>query len=253
MDVYHFTSSEWALDDIKRRRIKIAEYHNCNDPFELSCYRGDKKQRHVLRMWKKTLQKKYGFVSFSLDWRNTLLWSHYADKHRGICLGFELQDGLARPCMYLKKRPPLPEVVNEDTVTMLLFAKPSGWEYEQEWRVSATVLERDSENKELCFHDFSDDFRLSCVLIGAGCPVTPDMVRHALGDYPHPVSILKARLGFQRFEVVLQQQGFRKAGVDYPTSIKKKYSTEVRTSAEEAGYDFLRERQRRTRKSSIQP
>jgi hypothetical protein len=39
-----------------------------------------------------TFQKKY-FVSFSRSSENYLMWSHYADQHRGFCLIFRSQDG----------------------------------------------------------------------------------------------------------------------------------------------------------------
>lgn len=39
-----------------------------------------------------TYQKKY-FVSFSKSRANYLMWSHYADKHRGFCLVIKSEDG----------------------------------------------------------------------------------------------------------------------------------------------------------------
>ena len=31
-----------------------------------------------------------GVLCFSRGWHNPLLWSHYGDKHRGVCLGFDV-------------------------------------------------------------------------------------------------------------------------------------------------------------------
>ena len=33
--VYHLLAKEWALDDLDRRRLKIARFDDLNDPFEL--------------------------------------------------------------------------------------------------------------------------------------------------------------------------------------------------------------------------
>jgi len=33
--VYHFLSAHWALDDVHRKRVKISQFDELNDPFEL--------------------------------------------------------------------------------------------------------------------------------------------------------------------------------------------------------------------------
>ena len=35
MRVYHFLSAKYALDDISKKRIKIAQFQDLNDPFEI--------------------------------------------------------------------------------------------------------------------------------------------------------------------------------------------------------------------------
>jgi hypothetical protein len=46
-------------------------------------------------------------LCFSRDWHNPVQWSHYADKHRGICLGFDVPDSLLVPVQYTKEPPKL--------------------------------------------------------------------------------------------------------------------------------------------------
>ena len=45
--LYHFLPAEFALDDIEKRRIKVAEIDQLNDPFELSCAALDNKDLRV--------------------------------------------------------------------------------------------------------------------------------------------------------------------------------------------------------------
>ena len=55
-----------------------------------------------------------GILCFSLNWTSLLLWAHYADNHKGICLGFDLQDGpdwYVYPVSYVKERPSIPKRV----------------------------------------------------------------------------------------------------------------------------------------------
>jgi len=48
--------------------------------------------REFLRWTKERLIGKLGLLCFSRNWHNPVLWSHYADKHRGICPGFDADD-----------------------------------------------------------------------------------------------------------------------------------------------------------------
>jgi hypothetical protein len=43
------------------------------------------------------LNREKGLVCFSADWRNPLLWAHYSDKQKGLCLGFEFPEQKGDP------------------------------------------------------------------------------------------------------------------------------------------------------------
>lgn len=72
-----------------------------------------------------------------------LMWSHYSDCHRGICLEFSLRGtpdfGELRPVAYEREIPvhnplrPRPDMGFD-----VLFRKSAHWEYEQEWRSVVT-------------------------------------------------------------------------------------------------------------------
>jgi hypothetical protein len=102
--LYHFLSAEHALEDIAKRRIKISEIKQLNDPFELVCvYQKDQGLRQALRVYKMAINARYGVLCFSKHWHNPVLWSHYADKHRGICLGFDIDSQCVRPVTYVSQ------------------------------------------------------------------------------------------------------------------------------------------------------
>ena len=93
MRVYHFTKADYAQKNLRNRRLKIAEFHDLNDPFELLGAELTKStHRQIFSGWKETIEKKWGVLCFSRSWHNPVLWSHYSDKHRGICLGFDVAD-----------------------------------------------------------------------------------------------------------------------------------------------------------------
>jgi hypothetical protein len=75
---------------------------------------------------------------------STLMWSHYSNNHRGICLEFDKNNPLiekARPVRYKKTYPEwTPQDLMVDPLA-LLFTKAMDWCYEREFRIIATSLE----------------------------------------------------------------------------------------------------------------
>jgi hypothetical protein len=89
--VYHLTSAEYAVSNIGLGRIKLARFSDLNDPFELLAVNFRERQvRKIVRDFKDAYDSHTGLLCFSADWTNPVLWSHYAEKHRGVCLGFNL-------------------------------------------------------------------------------------------------------------------------------------------------------------------
>ena len=77
MRVYYLTSSEYALNNIALRRIKVARFADLNDPFELlATEMSDKDFRVAMKSWKNDFHKTKGLLCFSEDWKNPVLWSH---------------------------------------------------------------------------------------------------------------------------------------------------------------------------------
>ena len=93
MKAYHFLPANYGLTNLQRRHLKVATIPELNDPFELLCLDlSDPELRRAMRAWKATIGRCFGLLCFSRTWRNPVQWSHYADRHRGVCLGFELPD-----------------------------------------------------------------------------------------------------------------------------------------------------------------
>jgi len=85
---------------------------------------------------------KVGICCFSKRPDNILMWSHYADKHRGICLQFEGKPSTpffynAQIVEYQKNLPVINPFIDEkEPLFYKTFLKKScWWEYEEEWRI----------------------------------------------------------------------------------------------------------------------
>ena len=207
MRVYHFLPANWALDDILKRRLRISEIDQLNDPFELWCvHQRDRRLRQPLREFKKEMSKKFGMIYFSKRWHNPLLWSHYADKHRGMCLGFDVDDRGLKEVNYVTERSDLKMSPTLESVNELLFTKFRDWQYEEEWRNWFRLDEREGEHY---FYPFDNFVQLRQVIAGPLCDLSRSSIQDALRGYPNPVAIIRARLAFRTFRVVRNRAGFR--------------------------------------------
>jgi len=90
------------------------------------------------------IYSQYRVFCLSIHPDSTLMWSHYAGAHKGVCLEFSVNNVLlcgALPVEYLDSYPVL-QVCEEDLDANLrpLLTKSAVWEYEQEFRLIATEL-----------------------------------------------------------------------------------------------------------------
>jgi len=205
MRVYHFLPANWALDDIRRKRIKISVIDELNDPFELWCVeQPDKRLRQALRGFKAEMVARFGMICFSKSWHNPLLWSHYADKHRGVCLGFDVDDRGLKPVTYSVDRPNLKLPPTLESINELLFTKFQGWSYEEELRNWFRLDEKEDGHY---FYPFDQMVRLREVIAGALCNLNRTEIDDALQGQS-AVAVFKARLAFKTFRVVKNRKGF---------------------------------------------
>jgi len=93
MRVYRFLGKEYGLKSLCEKRLKLSHLDDLNDPFELAPFNlTDPSRRQVFLKTKKDLAATKGMLCFSSDWCDPVIWAHYSDKHRGLCLGFEIPD-----------------------------------------------------------------------------------------------------------------------------------------------------------------
>jgi|SRR5665213_878107 len=215
MRLYHFMRAKYALQAIRRQRLKIARINELNDPFEfLQVASSDSRTRARYQYVKRSLSEYMGLLCFSESWHNPVQWSHYAESHRGICLGFEVgSDVEVSRVRYVANRiqPNLKAMRKDGPAAFrhmmdLLTLKFEHWHYEQEHRLFVELEDKDAKTG-LCFFDFAGkpEFNLSEIILGAYSEVAPEQIAKALGRRAGTVKTHKARLAFRTFEVVQQR------------------------------------------------
>jgi hypothetical protein len=200
MLVYHFINAHFGLEALKQRRLKIARIMELNDPFEfLAVDLSDREFRKVIKATKADLSKTKGILCFCKTWTHPILWGHYADKHKGICLGFEVPRSVLEKVDYVDCRFPRPDIMDEAFMKRLLFTKFAHWQYEQEYRA---YVQLDEEVDGLYYAEFSEKLSLKRVIVGEQSKVLRAKISQALGSLSKDVEVFKARAGFRSFDVV---------------------------------------------------
>ena len=210
MRVYQFMPAGHALDNLHKRRLKASTVTDMNDPFELLAISlEDREARPTIVKWRDEMSPVAKVLCFSTAWSNPVLWSHYAEKHYGIALGFDVPDQFALPVTYESDRLQIDltsfrtstDAERKEMVRSLLLTKFAAWSYEGEVR----VLLRPQETYEelgLPFVRFSEELAPREVILGPRCPVTKEEVYRAGKGLDPELDIVQSRLAFKSYQVV---------------------------------------------------
>jgi hypothetical protein len=94
------------------------------------------------------ISQKHRIYCLGPDVNSQLMWSHYANKHKGICLQYDIRNTVmcaALKCSYTATFPLTKAYDNsEESDLQLLLTKSDAWSYEKEYRLITT--ERDFAN-----------------------------------------------------------------------------------------------------------
>jgi len=209
MKLYYLTGAQFALSNLALRRIKISRFCDLNDPFELMAVNlSDDDERRAIGGFRDQINASKGVICFSATWDNPVLWGHYADKHRGIALGFEVKNDLIVEARYENDRFHLPRdpVTNhatptEETIQRILSTKFFDWKYENEWRMFVE-LDNVCPESGLYFEDFSENLKLTEIILGPKCEIPKDKIHDLIVSLGLSADVIKARIAFDEFKVI---------------------------------------------------
>lgn len=215
MRLYYMTSHKVATEHIlPERRLKLSLFDQLNDPFELQPHSlGEKHLRHINAALREQYFGKKGILCFTADWKSPVMWAHYAEKHTGMCLGFEIPefrgtDRLVEPVVYAPERLTfLLDAekdlygINQAFVQAMLYTKSREWAYEQEYRVVANLDVQDPVTGHF-YVDFGSELQLREVILGARNSTPVGQVAKLVRPAASQVSVFKARAAFHEFAMV---------------------------------------------------
>jgi len=173
---YQFLSSLNAITNLERKMVKVSRIMAVNDLFELQPYlRLDKEKRKQLGKIRTKVADIYGMVCFSTDWQEPIMWGHYADRNKGIVLGFELVSDrfVIKDVKYPTERKRITldpqSVTPSGYIKAVGFIKYKGWSYEKEHRFFVKLDDCICIGNNY-FLKFGNDLRLREVIIGPEHP-----------------------------------------------------------------------------------
>lgn len=140
---------EWTERLVARRELYFSPPSKFNDPFDCRV----KVSSDGLGFHQDAIKRFYEFVQqtgvfclSNLSPENVLMWSHYAEQHKGVCLKFDTTVGgeesifnqkYLTPVEYSEETPVFAPGCDDlsGLARKSIFRKSLAWEYEEEWRL----------------------------------------------------------------------------------------------------------------------
>ncbi len=209
MRVYKFLTSQWAKDALFKRHLKVSLLSALNDPYDGNCLKfSDLRHQDSWKKVARQIGQQYGLICFSKTWNDPVHWSHYADQHKGIALGFDVSNEYLLPVSYRDSLLEFDDFLcldkEEQKKRFILSAfstKYTAWRSEDEVRLFVSLMEPDHAAGHF-FKTFDKDLVIREVIFGSRFEA-PELEAlmlsrcRALGN----VVCMRARLGTAGFQL----------------------------------------------------
>lgn len=134
--------NKYSLLNLENNQLWASHPSEFNDPFEFKFTQiGKNLTKNEIDQFIHDIDK-FKVVCLSQDPANILMWSHYADFHKGMCLGF-YHETLTYAVNYSDEFPRIDFKNNDPKLKGLqmyrvIHSKSKQWEYEKERRITLT-------------------------------------------------------------------------------------------------------------------
>lgn len=221
--LYRFLEPHHVLPTIQSQKLKISLFDQLNDPHELLAAHLNMPQlKDVTEFLIERNKRMMWLLCWCESYSRAVMWAHYADRHKGAALGFDVATlGGLQKVKYT--RTPMLIDVDEWTTRELtrwrlgeiklnmkiakgidkylrkvFSTRNADWVYEDEWRSYTTIT--DAENG-LYFKPFKPGPYLREVVLGLRCKLSIEDIRKALASLPGNVEVLRAHAQGHGFDL----------------------------------------------------
>lgn len=164
------------------------------------------------------VSKDLGIFSLTQNWKNALMWSHYGDSHRGVCIGFDkehnfFKDYVSENKAYLKFTKKVEYSLLRTEIALELGKKPLtydayltkslDWKYEEEIRVisSLDLCDKIIKKEPYSIHLFKvPHLAISEIILGANIILESEEIIKKFASI-NKIKIFKARISDEKFDM----------------------------------------------------
>lgn len=154
--LYKYVPLKYVADILDNHRLYLSDGTNFNDPFEIKVTnRKNETVKHIDGLH---------ILSLTNSHRNKLIWSHYTDSHKGVCLTVKVPNYLVYPMCYSTERiyedSDIDNIISSSTKSAkkstekdlsllskdkkIAYIKDKKWIYEKEYRI---VFNKNDESR----------------------------------------------------------------------------------------------------------
>jgi len=217
MLLYRYVPAAAAINTIENRCFRVSRIMDLNDPFEwLFGFDGSRpgsieESRRERDGLIRHLNEKFGLICFCEHVKDPVIWSHYADCHRGVAIEVDAdQDGSLVRVEYSPERPILPQhclesreqnidIFKEVFGKFFRFKAPS-WAYEHEWRVFVPLNKCDVAQGMFLWK--IPENLITRLIVGIRSQLSPEYLRRSLDLHGFKeVQVVKAKESLKHYEI----------------------------------------------------
>lgn len=221
------TLSEFLEDELKGE-VYLSTPDGFNDPLDCLIFfdvnkiseedrlitvlanKNEKDKKEILE----ELRKEYNFFKiqegykkdvrcacFTESNKNILMWSHYADCHKGFCIQYNTERIESRiknnlfPVLYTKERLDITtelRKMSNNAIIKALISKAIDWEYEEEWR----IISSDKNMKKCCLKD-----AIEGIYLGVNCSEDNKKIVCEIADKNKKIKVYEMKINKKEYKL----------------------------------------------------
>lgn len=214
--LYKYISAEHAAEIIQSQRLRMGDGSNFNDPFELLVV--DRKKNTERRI------EGLRILCLTNSIKKKLMWSHYADSHKGLCLAVKVPADVVYYVCYTgdrlfadsdiekifsncknKGKENLRKSYDQlSDIHKAALIKDQKWAYEKEYRIVCTDDQTDLIDKEGYY-----SFPVKIERVYLGCRFDKNDLEKIAGILKacrdHNVEIKRMRLSYDNYSLIAEK------------------------------------------------
>jgi hypothetical protein len=216
--LYRYLPADAAIKTIESGCFRVGRIAELNDPFEWSFgfdgsrpekIADDRREREEMIQ---QFNEKWGVLCFCEVFKDPAMWSHYADRHRGVVIEIKanVHDDAYHKILY-SRRPIIQQHWLDDrekhaqelkgAFDELFRCKAPSWKCEREWR-AVIRLDKCSMAEGMFLWKIPDNL-ITRLIIGIRSQVSPYDLRRSLDAHGFKgVQVVKAMESLKNYEVV---------------------------------------------------